>query len=62
MSQREDKIKRAIDKHAERLSTQPHPLTGRPLSSNEAHQRAVDVARAHEQGRPADKHVPKTHN
>lgn len=45
MSSNEDRMKRAIDKHEERLTKQPHPLTGRPLSSEDAARRARDLAR-----------------
>lgn len=45
MSQQEDRIKKAIDKHEERLTRQPHPATGRPMSSEDAARRARDLAR-----------------
>lgn len=45
MSSKEENIRRAIEKHEERLTQKPHPLTGRPMSGEDAARRARELAR-----------------
>lgn len=57
MKTKEEKFRGAIDKHVERLTQQPHPLTGRPLTVDQAQRRALDVAEAADKKAPLKEHT-----